>query len=128
MFVNCSKLGLHLCDRCEKDNAEVLKKLLNCCKIEESVSEMTVEIKEVKKILQERTDRKDKLNEQLAEWKLKLDKMRVEFVELNQKFDRFKTTDPEKDKKWISDKFDDLNLRVDSIKAPTTVEKEINKR
>ena len=52
------KLGLHLCERCEKDKAESLKKLLNCCKVEETISELTTEIKEIKKMLKEKTEKK----------------------------------------------------------------------
>ena len=76
------KLGVHLYDRCEKDNTEGLKKLLNCCKVEENISELTTEIKEIKKILKERTDREERLDDQLTEWKSKLKRMSAEFIEL----------------------------------------------
>ena len=87
------KLGLHLCDRCEKDNAEGLKKLLNCCKVEENISELTTEIKEIKKMLMEKTDREERMDDQMTEWKSKLERMSAEFIELNQKLDTFSLTD-----------------------------------
>ena len=93
------KLGLHLCGRREKDNVEGLKKLLNCCKVEENISELTNEIKEIKKILKEKTDIEERMDDQMTEWKSKLERMSVVFIELNQKFDKFSLTDKEKDKK-----------------------------
>ena len=52
----------------------------------------------------------------------------VYWIELNQKFDKFSLTDKEKDKKWLSDKFVDLNTKVDHLKVPAIVEKEMNKK
>ena len=122
------KLGLHLCERCEKDNAEGLKKLLNCCKVEENINELTTEIKEIKKMLKEKLDREERMDDQMTEWKSKLERMSVEFIELSQKFDKFSLTDKEKEKKWLSDKFVDLNTKVDNLKVPAIVEKEMNKK
>ena len=59
---------------------------------------MTTEIKEIKKMLKEKTDRGERMDDQMTERKSKLERMSVEFIELNQKFDKFSLTDKEKDK------------------------------
>ena len=78
--------------------------------------------------MKERTDREERMDDQLTEWKSKLERKSVEFIELNQKFDKFSLTDKENDKKWLSDKFVDLNAKVDNLKVPAIVGKEMNKK
>ena len=68
------------------------------------------------------------MDDQMTEWNSKLERMSVEFIEVNQKFDMFSPTDKEKVKKWLSDKFVDLNTKVDNLKVPAIVEKEMNKK
>ena len=53
------------------------------------------------KRLKEKTDREERLDDQLTEWKSKLERMNFEFIELNQRFDKFSLTDKEKDKNGL---------------------------
>ena len=79
-------------------------------------------------MLKEKTDREERMDDQMSEWKSKLERLSAEFIELNQKLDTFSLTDKEKDKKWFSDKFVDLNTKVDNLKVTAIVEKETNKK
>lgn len=52
--------------------------------------------------------------------------MSEEFKELNEKFEKFDNfgiADTEEDKKWLNDKFANLNLKVDKLKTPAINEK-----
>lgn len=126
-----SKLGLHLCEKCCKENVDQIKRLASSTKLEETTEMILSDIHdlttEVKKITSERTEREDKLNGQLTEWKNKLEKMSAEFLELKQKFDSFVNSNTEKEIKW-SNGFDQLSTKVESLKVPDITDKELTKR
>ena len=76
-------MGLHLCEKCCKENAEVIKRLLNPLKVEENTKEI---LKYIRIVLTEHKE-KDKMiakemSEMKSDWKTQLDKLSEEFATL----------------------------------------------
>lgn len=52
---SASLIGLHICDKCVKENVDVLKKILESCQVDENIENITKDLAEMKMMLEERT-------------------------------------------------------------------------
>lgn len=118
---SASLIGLHICDKCVKENVDVLKKILESCQVDENIENITKDLAEMKMMLEERTRHESMVQKQIDEMKdLKpqLDKLTGEFKQFSDKLNEMSMDKVKETEKW-SDLFknnvQEINRSVKSV-------------